>query len=114
MPQKIKTVQIAGQELRLTWTRWRCKDLSVYFNDQLLWAVESRAELRLGRSLALPDGSRVTVIWASPHGLEVWYNGREMLSGQVSGYLEPTLVTVGSPRTAWLGLVEACLRSIRI
>lgn len=87
-----KTVLLTnGQTLRLTWTKWHLKNLSVYVNDELLWAVENRAALRLGRRLPLSDGSSVTVILSDPHGLEVWYNGREMLSDSPNGYVgEPT------------------------
>jgi hypothetical protein len=96
MPQK--TVQIGEQELRLDWTR-RYRSLSVYTNEQPLWTFQNRQDLQLGRKLRLSDGQIVTVILSDPHGLEVWHNGREMLSNTQTGY-----VRKASPaeRALWL------------
>jgi hypothetical protein len=73
-----------GQTLLLSWTG-HFSQMHVYENNQLLKAFETLEELNLGQPLQLSDKQYITIIVAPPHGLEVWYQNRELISGTVSG-----------------------------
>lgn len=79
-----KTLTLQGNEtIVLEWhDDWR--QLSIRKDGKLIGSVPGKAELLGGRHFTLPDGKKLMVVLAD-YGLEVWYEGRELVSGTKSG-----------------------------
>lgn len=82
-----KTLTLQGNEtIVLEWhDDWR--QLSIRKDGKLIGSVPGKAELLGGRRFTLPDGKTLMVVLAD-YGLEVWYEGRELVSGTKSGALD--------------------------
>ncbi len=78
------TIQLApGETLQLDWGR-NFSNFLVYLNGQLIGSVPDKSTLKLGRRIDLP-GNRYLMIILADHGLEVWYEGTDLLTGMKSG-----------------------------
>ena len=71
-----KTLVIEWQE---SW-----KNLVLKMENNILGSVDTKEELKAGRTFRLPNGKSCMVV-LSDNGLEVWYEGVEMVSGTKSG-----------------------------
>lgn len=73
----------SGDTLQLSW-RSNYSNVYIYLHDELIGFFPDKAALKLGQRFVLPDGSQITVILAR-HGLEVWQNGKDLLTGIETG-----------------------------
>lgn len=84
-----QTVSIApGELLQLDWGR-NYQDFYLYFNGEPIGFFEDKAELKLGKRFDLPgEGHRQVMVLLADQGLEVWYNGVDLVSGVRSGSVD--------------------------
>jgi hypothetical protein len=82
MYQQIVTLQDTDT-LVLEWEEY-WHDLTVKKDGKLLATLSDKATLSSGRQVILPDGKSILVV-LTKNGLEVWYEGRELVSNLKTG-----------------------------
>lgn len=80
-------VDIGNETVALDW-ELGFQNLRVTHRDTILGVVPDKADLKVGQRFQLPDGQQFMVIYNEPHGLEVWHNGVEKISGQSTGFVD--------------------------
>lgn len=79
-----KTVSLENADLLLIEWAKNLSNLTIKKEGIVIGSMQSKDELKQGRRFALPNGQFITVVY-SEHGLEVWQNGKELMSGAKSG-----------------------------
>lgn len=73
--------------LLIEWERgWR--NFTVRYDGQLLLSVPEKADLLVGTKFLLPDGQALTIVLRDPE-IELWYQGRDLISGIANGSFDP-------------------------
>ncbi len=79
-----KIVKLRGEETLVIEWQESWQQLVVKMDNVVLGNVETKEELKAGRNFRLPNGKSFMVL-LSDYGLEVWYEGVEVVSGTKSG-----------------------------
>ncbi|MCY7327887.1 MAG: hypothetical protein LH618_05015, partial [Saprospiraceae bacterium] len=74
-----------GETLQLDWDK-NYANFSIYLNGQPVGSFPDKSSLKLGHRFNLPgDGQRQITVILAEQGLQVWYNGIDIVSGMKSG-----------------------------
>ena len=85
MNQKIVTLK-PGQTLVVEWAQnW--SNLSIHKDGILIGSVAEKADLKVGRRFVLPGGGEIMIMLAN-HGLELWHENKELVSGMRNGEVD--------------------------
>jgi len=82
-----KTVTLDNSDLLLIEWGENLSNMTVKKDGEVIGTFNNKDELKQGRSFSLPDRRQVTVVYTE-YGLEVWQNGKELVSGAKSGYVD--------------------------
>lgn len=79
-----KTINLSPTEtLSIEWER-KYTNLNIRKNGALIGSIQDPNELKTGRRFSLPEGGEIMVL-VTNNGLELWHNGKELVSGLTSG-----------------------------
>lgn len=85
MNQKIVTLS-PDKRLVVEWgLNW--SNLTIHQDGVLIGSVADQAALKAGRNFILPGGEKIMVL-VSGYGLEIWHDGKELVSGTYSGSVD--------------------------
>ncbi len=83
--------------------------LTIEKDGEIVGVIENRDELKQGKSFRLPDQQQITVIYTQ-YGLEVWQNGKELVSNAQSKSVEGFARAVSWLK--WVGGIQLGLSPI--
>ena len=86
-------------------------NLTIRKDNKLVCSIPEKADLQIGKQFKLSDG-RAFMVLLNEHGLEVWHDGRELVSGTRNGQVD----WFGRAVTAllWLGAFQAIVAGIAL
>lgn len=99
-----KTVKLENADLLVLEWAENLSNLIIKKEGAIIGSMNSKDELKQGRRFAVPGGQYITVVY-SEHGLEVWQNGKELLSGSKSGDTNGAAAAFGG--MVLIGVVQA-------
>ena len=99
-----KTVSLGrGEWLDISWSdNW--SNLSIHQHGQLIGSFQDSAELNLGKKFKLLNGQDLMVLLRDDNDIEVWYQGKEVVSGIKSGQVDHSRRAINALKT--VGLVQ--------
>ena len=85
MNQKIVSLS-TSEKIKVEWmSDW--SNMSIHKDGMLIGSVKEKADLKVGRTFMLPDGRKMMAVLTN-HGLEVWCDGTELMSGMKTGTVD--------------------------
>jgi len=82
-----KAVILSNSELIVILWDENLSNMTIKKDGVVIGAFNNSDEVRQGRRFVLPDRTEITVVYTE-FGLEVWQNGKELVSGGKSGNVE--------------------------
>ncbi len=74
-----KTVTLDNADLVLIEWGENLSNMTIKKNGEVIGTFNNKDELKQGRSFSLPDRRQITVVYTD-YGLEVWQDGKELVS----------------------------------